>query len=366
VNVIFTQPEDSDKVPPPQDAYGAVAAEARKLLSGKKVFVVIDGEQVKVDWLEHQVKKLEANKVKANAADVRRYERDKVKYGDAAPAPRVREPRSLNEYKTGLPVSIVNRSVAKMPVMLKPYGGTFKTIHAHVREKLTDILNPKDEYGRAINEPVVIDGDYVTLITHALLDGMAVALPAFTSLNAWFTDTAKVIIQYWSTVKNGKDDHVLARVKWVTPSGCTIIQEYWDKVVKNTKTFLGNTTRVRSFAQQNISFNKETTESKMQTAFAANVIHSLDASVIQIALHNYNESVFTAVHDCIYGPAGTLEKLTQKIRESFVEVVSNKGFLNDIRYSNELSKEYQEMIPQSPPTGRADIEQALASPYLFS
>ena len=367
VNVLYTPPAEGEPTPPPQDAYGAVAAEAKKLLSGKVVIKEHAGESVKVDWLEYQVERIEARKVKANEAAKRKYERDKEKLGNATPEPVIKEPRTLADYKATLPISSITRSVAKMPVMLRPYGGTFATIYSHVREKLDSILNPKDEYGRAKNSThQALLSEDVTLITHALLDGMEVALPAFTTLNEWFRETAGVITKFHAQDKSKEEDNVLAKVKWHTPSGCTIVQEYWEKIIKNTKCALGNTTRTRSYSQQDIGFNKTESVRKMQTAFAANVIHSLDASVIQLAAHEYKGSPFTAVHDCIYGPAGTLSILTQKIREAFVEVVKNKGFLDDIRRSNDLPDEYQSMIPPSPPTGRANIELALESPYLFS
>ena len=97
----------------------------------------------------------------------------------------------------------------------------------------------------------------------------------------------------------------------------------------------------------------------MQTALAANAVHSLDGCVIQMAVHDHDFSAFCAVHDCVYAPSGGLGPLVERIRQSFHNVVTS-NFLESLIEENELDE-----FPCLP-KGEADVSQVLHSDYLFS
>ena len=106
----------------------------------------------------------------------------------------------------------------------------------------------------------------------------------------------------------------------------------------------------------------------MQTALAANTIHSLDACVIQGAIHDFDGSAFAAVHDCIYAPSGALSALTSRIRQSFYNTV-NCNFLMSMLEENELD-ENDELVGILTTMTHTENEELLKtvldSQYLFS
>jgi DNA-directed RNA polymerase len=108
-------------------------------------------------------------------------------------------------------------------------------------------------------------------------------------------------------------------------------------------------------------------DSKMRTALAANTVHSLDASLLQLALHDYTDTPFTTVHDCVYGPSGSLGFLVKRIKAAFHTVVSG-NFLFDMLEANGLEND-AELVAQLQLMTHDDdqlLESIKDSEYLFS
>ena len=100
-------------------------------------------------------------------------------------------------------------------------------------------------------------------------------------------------------------------------------------------------------------------ESKTQTALGANWTHAHDACIMHDTLCDWGKPFsFYAVHDCFYGPAGTMEALCAKARQSFHDVVTFDCF-------GTLVKTNQVEIDM-PHKGTADIESCTKSAYMFS
>lgn len=317
-----------------QDAYGEVAAKARILLQD-------------AEWVTKRVEHREARRQKQIEKRQKEERQRREEGGIALPMPAY-EPR----YTCDIPLQYVDRSVAKMVVMLTPYGGQYITMLKHVMSKLDDKgveLHPLD----------------YEILTHALIDGMAIALPAFAGLNQWFKDLAKLTLELYED-KN--------QIVWVPPvhdpsdpaQQSRISQEYRKDHMQTVKTYIHNETQVnpRYFKKKNPDeFASELQTSKMQTALAANVVHSLDAAIIQLAVANYSNSAFTCVHDCVYAPSGNLRLLTDRIKKAFYDVCSS-NFLLDIVKENELERtDLADRIKEM--TGDANIEEVRDSDYLF-
>ncbi len=98
-------------------------------------------------------------------------------------------------------------------------------------------------------------------------------------------------------------------------------------------------------------------ESKTQTALGANWTHSHDACIMHDTLCDWTDS-FYAVHDCFYGPAGTMEALCEKARQAFSDVVHFDCF-GTLMNTNELDID-------RPHKGKADVSTCINSPYMFS
>ena len=105
----------------------------------------------------------------------------------------------------------------------------------------------------------------------------------------------------------------------------------------------------------------------MQSALAANTVHSLDATLLQLALHDYEGKCFTTVHDCVYGPSGILDELVDRIKDAFYEVVSG-DFLYLMLVENNL-QDNDALVAQLRAMTHEDdglLESIKESKYLFS
>lgn len=315
----------------PQDAYAAVAEEAVKLLSDDA-------------WLFQKVKKREeARKLRADK-ELKAWEAEEGRVESLRPQPYT--PRSFEETKAAIPLDQIDRSVAKMVVMLTPYGGTFPTMLEHVRKQLQ-------------KKGIKLPGPDYTVITHALMEGMTVALRAFGEVNSWFKTLAKAAIA-------SKKDSADVSIVWETPNGSVIRQEYYPEDANTVRTFTNEAGVVRSYNSKRTNYDK-LNRRKMQTALAANVVHSLDANIIQDAICDYEGRAFTAVHDCIYGPSGTLSELTDRIKAAFYNTTVSSDPLGRMLELNLPEEESRQELPILQ-YGDAEISmEALSnSSYLFS
>jgi hypothetical protein len=178
-----------------------------------------------------------------------------------------------------------------------------------------------------------LDPSDAIILTHALVEGMAKALPGFSALNVWFKSLAK------ATMDKAKDDVGLekstAQIRWMTPAGSVINQEYYMDDEYSVATYSYGDTKVDRYVSYKEKNTKELKKSKMQTALAANTVHSLDAALLQLALHDYEGTAYTTVHDCVYGPSGTLGPLVDRIKDAFYKVVCD-DFLSSMILTNNL------------------------------
>jgi DNA-dependent RNA polymerase len=303
-----------------QDAYGAIAQEARNLLKNEDwVKRQIEARAERQDKIERKIQSQQAERKEANLQPL------KVE---------------IRPYKdtVDIPIAAVDRSVAKMVVMLTPYGGSFGTMLGHVRSKM-------EEKGYALHS------DDVVTLTHALVEGMANALPGFSGLNKWFKQVAGKVIHNHSKASGG-DQAVIGVndapiIDWVSPSGIMCRQLYVEEEVQEIKSYthgeLKRKTRYLECRQHGDGKrDKKTNErkerllsNKMRSALAANVVHSLDASILHLALQDFDSHSFTANHDCVYAPSGGLKRLTDAVKMAFREVVSG-DFLMDFLSYNDL------------------------------
>ena len=317
----------------PQDAYRAVAEEAVKLIQDK-------------DWLDAAIEKREAARTK-KAERIIREQTELVREGKREEVTYKYEPR----FECNIELDKVDRSVAKMIVMLTPYGGSYQTMLRHVEEKM------RKKGSEMVRE------DY-TILTHALIQGMATALPGFSALNTWFRTLAKTVMSTTDEFTGKK----INRIVWYTPNGSLIVQQYFEYEKSNIKTFAHGQVNIRPRSFSTSTKAKSLKERKMMTALAANTIHSLDACIIQLAIADYKDSTFAAVHDCIYAPSGALFKLTARIRKAFLNTVTSKfleGMIeeNDLN-DNELITTTLNAISHDDPNDV--INSVLESQYLFS
>ena len=310
----------------PMDLYGEVAKEAGAYLRNE-------------NWVDQEVKKCRKRAEKKM--------KDKQKDG------------AINYVIDGtqlvftLDPTIVDRKVTKRASMISAYGGSWKSKNGHISDEL-------DELGESLDLNVSLTDKAV--VTNAVISGQAAAFPKMEECNKWFKSIAKACL-----------DQGLEYVTWFTPNGSKIVQEYREPLMKQVTTYaMGGgaywqpvETRAegankKGQARSQISFRVgwgDVKESKSQTALGANWTHSHDACIMHDSLHDWDQPFF-AVHDCFYGPAGTMDDLCKRARNAFHGVVTFDCFESAVETNG---------VPLDVPyKGKADVDSCLNSLYMFS
>ena len=271
---------------------------------------------------------------------------------------------------------LLNRKHVKRAVMIDAYGGSWRSKNAHISEELSETAKAKD---------IKISLAEKRLVTSACILSQKSEFPLSDELNQWFKTVGKIAYE------NG-----LTYIKWTTPDGSHVIQEYLHPNIIQIETHAmgGGTYQMPKRPAQkgakvedrpdnpmedkkkkkgkqkekkidnrlciNIrsGWKDEPMSGKMATALGANFTHSHDASIIRGAMNDI-DTPFFGIHDCLYGPHGTLEDACRKLRVSFLHVVTDDA-LQGLVDSNKLEMETR------PPRGNADISVCLDSPYMFS
>ena len=301
----------------PQDLYGVVA-------EGAKVFLRSDV------WVDRHL-----NKYRKQAQK----KADKLGY-------------TINAaFTMNLNPEILTRKHLKRACMIDAYGGSWSSKNEHISDELNDT---------AAANGMTISLAEKRLVTDACIAAQASEFPLSDALNKWFKNFGKAALEAG-----------LELITWYTPDGSKIVQEYREPnlIEVNTYAMGGGTyyqeladakgkrgpNRHRAVVQE--GYKGEVKEGKTQTALGANFTHSHDSMVIRGAM-NAMDTPFFGIHDCLYGPHGTLETACQKLRLSYYETVKPDAFKSLV--------EVNEVDIEQVVKGNADISVCVDSPYMFS
>jgi DNA-directed RNA polymerase len=295
----------------PKDAYGEVARCAIVLLTDK-------------NWLSEQYDKFKQKDDKWNAAN-----------------PDLKQRKTKFSHK--IPLELVDRGLCKHSVLITGYGGSSMTKREHI---LDDLKKVED-----------LDFQDRILVVNAILDAMTLAFPQYKELNDWFRSAAI------TACKGGAQ-----QLKWYTPNGSLIVQDYREPeftIVRTHAASGGHYSRLISDDHGDTYVMTgwgDVKGSKHSSAIAANLVHSLDATIIQNGMVRLKEGVdCVTVHDCLYFQPGYEEDVVPVFRQAFYGVVTTpvlQSFIDE----NGL----EEMDVENPTNNLETVIQCLESAYLFS
>jgi DNA-directed RNA polymerase len=307
--MIATNVIPSDDV---QDAYKEVAEAAQKLLRDP-------------NWLQVACeKRTEAN----------------IKWNKKNPD---KEPRELRGNTIDIPIEKIDRKVVKTSVMVTGYGGSYLSKREYIIDAINDIgleIHPDDR----------------GIVVKAVIDGMELVFPKYSNLNRWFRDVAS------AACKAG-----LPYLQWTTPTGSLIKQEYRYPLMKQVSVHAAGGGYYGSLIsdENGVSYLSNgwgaVNPDKMASATAANYVHSLDSSILHVALTSLPEDLTTVVvHDCHYNQPGYASEASKYFRAAFLDVVS-EDILATLLTDNGL----EGAVPMVD-KGEVDISVCIDSPYMFS
>jgi len=244
----------------------------------------------------------------------------------------------------------INRKITKRPVMVLPYGGTFKSCMDYVREAVNARFSAGEE------NPFGSDLPRATgLLSKAIWSSISDVVVAARQAMGWLQTCARVCTAAGIPVQ------------WTTPTGFVVRQDY--------RTVSGNRVKTR-FSGGVVYFTSvEPTKTidahKQASAVSPNFVHSMDASALMLTICRCLDEGITAfamIHDSYGTHAADTDRLAQILREEFVSMYQNHDVLAEFRASlaAQLPPEVAEKLPPLPEKGSLNLSAVLASDYFFA
>ncbi|OWT39669.1 DNA-directed RNA polymerase, mitochondrial [Cryptococcus neoformans] len=220
----------------------------------------------------------------------------------------------------------LGRKVVKQTVMTTVYGVTF----VGARDQIAKQLHAR---GDIAQEHIFAVSSY---IAKTVLNCIGDLFSGAKAIMDWLTTSARLISRsipptrvqeaatnLTSTSRTGKitsraAKEFMSAVIWTTPLGLPVVQPYRKAHKKQIMTAL------QSVYISDPNAPSEVSPQKQATAFPPNFIHSLDAThMLLTALKcKQNNVAFASVHDSYWTHAATVEKMSDLIRDTFVELHS--------------------------------------------
>jgi DNA-directed RNA polymerase len=235
--------------------------------------------------------------------------------------------------KTQLPEHLhplITRKLTKRTVMTTPYGVTENSARDYIRQELKGVELEK--------------GELQAIVKAVYRYGVRTVFAGPCASMAFIQKAAG------ECIKN-KDPYI----KWVTPSGFTVFQEYRKNDVTRVRTkLLGqriDTQMLKEWDERTIDL------SKAKTAASPNLVHSLDAALLHLVFAEWQRP-FTVIHDCVLGRSCDMNDLAEAIRDKFVEIYSQPVLRN---WAEQLGVEFDESVM----INTLDINDVQGSSYFF-
>jgi DNA-directed RNA polymerase len=227
---------------------------------------------------------------------------------------------------------LMNRKVTKRTVMTTPYGVTINSARGYIRAELPKTFPD----GSPVELKLVVKAIYQQAIP-AVIPGPIRAMG------------------YIQRAALAHLDSGSPYVKWVTPSGFTVIQDSRQPETEriNTK-LLGS--RVVTHVHKpwhELSIDR----AGHRGGSAPNLVHSLDSALLHLTFAE-SDKPFTLIHDCLLMRSCDMEWANTRIREVFVDMYS-KPILRD--WAAQLNVDFDESVM----IGTLDIKEAINSTYFF-
>lgn len=238
------------------------------------------------------------------------------------------------------------RKVVKRSVMTVPYGVTefgvaeFMIKDGHVKD---DAENQWDS-ARYMRDLIMAS------IDETLSNGR--------NLQLWFMECAR------RCAEAGKS------MVWETPAGSKVTQAYRNLIQKRVRSF---DTRFYIYEEPDVDEDEEgfyqrigMNERKMMTAAPPNVVHSCDASHLQITTcRMYDAGIrdFSMIHDSFGCPMAYVGLMRDILRQSIVDMYS-EDYLQKFKESVEFHSGVE--MPEPPSKGNFDLHEILESEFFFS
>ena len=224
---------------------------------------------------------------------------------------------------------VMDRKVVKRTVMTIPYNAKPYSNRSYIR----DALNEKG---------VEISNEDLTQTVIAVRNAMKIVVPGALAVMNWIEKEVS------NALKRG-----LESLEWTTPSGFVVNQTIMKKNVKQLDLQLLGRCRVNVATDG----KDEVDKNRHKAATAPNLIHSLDASLLHLAVDRFDKPI-ALIHDSVLCRATDMSLLSALVRETYMKLFAKHDYLTD--FAKQIGAE-----TEPPIIGNLEPETVIDSTYFF-
>ena len=151
-------------------------------------------------------------------------------------------------------------------------------------------------------------------------------------------------------------------LQWVTPAGSVVQQSYWHVAKSDVKTVMGSYYMWDENSEGGLNIRKQ------QLSSSPNIVHSLDASLMQIMVNKLHErgiNDICCIHDSFAVHAANVDVMRDMIRETAYEMFKGDWIREEFHPYVE-SYASRADLPEPPEQGEFDVSEVLSAEYFFA
>ena len=195
----------------------------------------------------------------------------------------------------------------------------------------------------ALNEKgVEISNEDLTQTVVAVRNAMKIVVPGALAVMNWIEKEVA------SALKRGVD-----KLTWKTPSGFIVTQKIMKKKVERIHLQLLGRCQVSVATGE----KDEVDKNRHKAATAPNLIHSLDASLLHLAVDRFDKPI-ALIHDSVLCRATDMSLLSALVRETYMKLFAKHDYLTD--FAKQIGAE-----TDPPIIGNLEPETVIDSTYFF-
>ena len=224
---------------------------------------------------------------------------------------------------------VMDRKVVKRTVMTIPYNAKPYSNRSYIR----DALKEKD---------IEISKEDLTQTVIAVRNAMKVVVPGALAVMTWIEKEVA------NALKRGVD-----KLTWTTPSGFIVTQKIMKKHTERLTLQLLGECRLTVATDD----TDEVDKTRHKAATAPNLIHSLDASLLHLAVDRFDKPI-ALIHDSVLCRATDMSLLSSLVRETYMKLFAKHDYLTD--FAKQIGAE-----TEPPIIGNLEPETVIDSTYFF-
>ena len=224
---------------------------------------------------------------------------------------------------------VMDRKVVKRTVMTIPYNAKPFSNRSYIRDALKE-------------KGVEISKEDLTQTVIAVRNAMKVVVPGALAVMNWIEKEVA------NALKRGVN-----KLTWTTPSGFVVNQTIMKRNVEKLELQLLGRCIVHVATEDKEQVDKN----RHKAATAPNLIHSLDASLLHLAVDRFDKPI-ALIHDSVLCRATDMSLLSALVRETYMKLFAKHDYLTD--FAKQIGAE-----TEPPIIGNLKPETVIDSTYFF-